>query len=142
MGLIARQIEALGIPTLCLSSAYSITRAVRPPRASFVDFPLGHTSGRPHALDEQIAMMTEALKGFEDITQSGDIKTLPYEWLADHSWKDAVMQPAARGDAGAGSDFRLPRFDTPQYQFEADAEVADEGCPTCVFLTGSTDTPI
>jgi hypothetical protein len=135
VGLIAREIEALGIPTLCLSSAYSITRAARPPRASFVDFPLGHTSGRPHALDEQAAMMTEALKGFEDITQSGDIKTLPYEWLADHSWKDAVMQPAAPGAAGDGSDFRLPRFETPQYQFEADAEVADVSCPTCVFLT-------
>ena len=135
MGLIARQIEALGIATLCLSSAYSITRAARPPRASFVDFPLGHTSGRPHALDEQIAMMTEALTGFQDITQSGNIKTLPYEWLAGHSWEDAVMQPAAPGAAGDGSDFRLPRFETPQYQFEADAEVADVSCPTCVFLT-------
>jgi len=134
VGLIAREIEALGIPTLCLSSAYSITRAVRPPRASFVDFPLGHTSGRPHALEEQVAMMAEALDGFAGITQSGEIKILPYEWLPDHSWKDAVMQPAALDAAEGDSDFRLPRFDTPQYQYEADAEVADASCPTCVFL--------
>ena len=119
---------------MCLSSALSITRAVRPPRASFVDFPLGHTNGRPHALDEQIALMSEALKGFEEMTHSGDIKTLPFEWQPDHGWKDAVMRPAAPDGAGADSDFRLPRLDTPQYQFESDAEAADSGCPTCVFL--------
>ena len=135
MGLIAREIEARGIQTLCLSSAYSITEAVRPPRASFVDFPLGHTSGRPHALAEQVMMMTEALGGFERITQSGEIGTLPFEWLPDHSWKDAVMQPAVPGADSTSSDFRLARFDTPQYQSAADAAAADSGCPTCVFLS-------
>lgn len=80
-------------------------------------------------------MMTEALSGFERITQSGEIRTLPYEWLPDHSWKDAVMPPAVPEAVEASSDFRLPRFDTPQYQSEADAAAADSGCPTCVFLS-------
>ena len=46
MGLIARQIEAVGIPTLSMTSALSITRAVHPPRGAFLDYPLGHTTGK------------------------------------------------------------------------------------------------
>ena len=34
------------MPTLSMTSAWSITAAVWPPRAAFVDHPLGHTTGR------------------------------------------------------------------------------------------------
>ncbi len=47
MSLVARHLEGLGIPTLCLGSALDILEAGAPPRAAFVDYPLGHSAGRP-----------------------------------------------------------------------------------------------
>ena len=48
MGLVARHLEANGIPTVTFSCARDITEAVRPPRSVFLDYPLGSTCGRPH----------------------------------------------------------------------------------------------
>src|SRR3546814_6957411 len=45
MALVARHLEAAGLPTLCIVSARDIVEAVDPPRAVFVDYPLGHTAG-------------------------------------------------------------------------------------------------
>ena len=38
VGLIARNAEAAGIPTLSMGSALDIMQAVNPPRAAFLDF--------------------------------------------------------------------------------------------------------
>lgn len=94
---------------------------------------MGHTSGRPHEFEEQCAIAEAALSAFEEIDQSGGIIRLPFEWAEDEGWKDSVMQVNADNPA-ATSDFRLERFETPQYQRSSDSEVADENCPTCVFL--------
>ena len=64
MGLVARHVEAAGIPTLCMTSAQDITRAVNPPRAAFLDFPLGHTTGKPHEPDLQRRILVQALSSF------------------------------------------------------------------------------
>ena len=96
-----------------MSSALSITAAVNPPRAVYLDYPLGRTAGEP-----------------------GTVVHLPYEWSPDDSWKDRVMRPdpdKARSESGHADD-RVARHDSPQYQTEADAEAADTNCPTCVFL--------
>jgi D-proline reductase (dithiol) PrdB len=133
VGLIAREIEARGIPTICLSSAHSITRAVNPPRAVFLDFPLGHTAGKPGDQALQRRIMIDTLSALDEIQVPGTIRTLAYQWAGDDGWKDTAMR-AKPGSAGA--DNRLPRNTIPQYQFEADelAAVAAGGCPTCVFL--------
>ena len=141
MGLIAREIEAAGIPTLCMSSAWSITRAVQPPRSVFLDFPLGHTTGKPHDREGQQAILRGALRHFEGIREPGGIESLPQEWAEDDTWKDRVMRPRPGSDASrtdAWEDDRIERWDTPQYQCAldrdlAEAALADGGCPTCVF---------
>jgi hypothetical protein len=142
VGLIARQIEAAGIPTLCMTSALSITRAVNPPRAAFVDFPLGHTTGKPHEPALQRAILRDALAGFESLQEPGSVLTLPYEWAEDDAWKDAVMRPdpSAAGDSHA--DDRKERSAEPQYQTERDRTLADAAlakgeCESCVFLEGA-----
>lgn len=141
MGLIAREIEARGIPTLSLSSALSITRSVNPPRAAFVDFPLGHTAGKPHEPALQRDLLRAALRGFETLDAPGGVITLPYAWAEDDAWKDFVMRPdPVANDRGAGhADDRTERRDTPQYQTEADREraeaaLAEGDCGTCFFL--------
>lgn len=108
-----------------MSSALDITRSVNPPRAAFLDFPLGHTTGKAHEPGLQRAIMLEALDAFLSLREPGQVKVLPFRWDEDGAWKRAMD----------GADTRLPRFDTPQYQREEDralAEADNEGtCPIC-----------
>ena len=126
MGLVARHAEAAGIPTLCMTSARDITRAVNPPRAAFLDFPLGHTAGKPNEPELQRRILVEALSSFETMTAPGSMKDLPFRWSEDEEWK---------AKAFAEGDERTPRHDTPQYQDEEDRRLAEEGgsrsCPVC-----------
>ncbi len=123
MGLVARHVEAAGIPTLCMSSALDITRAVNPPRAAFLDFPLGHTTGKPGQPELQRRILADALSSFETMTAPGSVRLLPYGWSDDEGWKDRAF---------AEGDDRLPRLDTPQYQDEEDRRRAEgAGSPSC-----------
>lgn len=137
MGLIAREIEARGIPTLSMSSALSITRAVNPPRAAYLDFPLGHTAGKPHQAALNRAILRTALAAFESLDRPGEVLMLDYEWRDDDAWKDAVMRPRAHSEHH--DDSRVERYPDPQYQTDedraaADAALAAGGCATCVWL--------
>lgn len=144
MGLVARELERRGIPTLSLSSAWSITRSVGVPRAAFLDYPLGRTAGKPDDRAEQRAILTTALRLFETLQGPGRIVSLPFVWTEDDAWKDRVMRPdpaassAGPGDDAEHSDDRSARSDTPQYQDERDRRLAEEalaagGCETCIF---------
>jgi hypothetical protein len=71
-----------------MTSARDITRAVKPPRAVFVNFPLGHQTGKPNQPELQKRIVTDAMKAFETITQPGTIVELPYVWDdADRAWE-------------------------------------------------------
>lgn len=121
-----------------MSSALSITRAVNPPRAVYLDYPLGRTAGKPGDKTNQREILRDTLAAFADIETPGTIVPLAYEWSADDSWKDRVMRPdpdKSGGDSqGEHNDDRVARLPTPQYQTPADEAVADTACPSCVFL--------
>jgi hypothetical protein len=122
VGLVARHLEAAGIPTLCMTSALDITKSVRPPRAAFLDYPLGFTTGKPGEPEEQRRILIEALDAFTSLSAPGTIKTLPFRWSEDESWKERAF---------AEGDDRLPREDTPQYQCEEDRLLAERaGAPS------------
>jgi hypothetical protein len=128
VGLIARAIEETGIPTLSLTSAWSITESAGAPRAAYTDFPLGHTAGRPDQPDEQVAVIRDALDCFTTIDTPGMIVPLDYRWH-DPSW---------RADARCLVDRRSKRHATPQYQSDDDRRAAIErfgesvACQACV----------
>jgi len=72
-----------------MTSAIDITQAVRPPRAVFLNFPLGHQTGPPDQAELQRKIVTDAMRAFETITTPGTIVELPYVWDAnDRSWED------------------------------------------------------
>ena len=133
VGLIAKQIEQQGIPTVCLSSALSITQSVKAPRAVYIDYPLGHTAGKPQNPDDQEFIMRRALSAITEITEPGSIIDLELRWSDSDEWKDAVMRPSKNRSNNKSPDDRIERFSTPQYQTSEDAEVADADCPTCIF---------
>jgi D-proline reductase (dithiol) PrdB len=85
VGLIARALEEKGIPTVSLSSAYDLTTLVKPPRTFFVNYPLGHTSGKPFDRENQTAILKDALGDARGIATPGAIVSLPYEW-GDPFW--------------------------------------------------------
>jgi hypothetical protein len=94
VGLIAREVEAAGIPTLCMTSAYDITQAVNPPRAVFLNYPLGHQTGKPDDSANQRAIVLAALNAFETISKPGTIVELPYVWDAnDRRWEETDYMP-------------------------------------------------
>ena len=89
VGLIARVVEAAGIPTLCMTSALDITQAVNPPRAVFLNFPLGHQAGKPNQPDLQRQIVRDAMRAFETIERPGTIVELPYVWDPnDRLWEE------------------------------------------------------
>jgi uncharacterized protein with gpF-like domain len=84
VGLIAREIEKAGIPTVTLSSALDITQRVRPPRTVFVNYPIGHTAGKPNDVDDQKTILLQALSLLEK-GEPGGIKKLNVTWN-DPEW--------------------------------------------------------
>ncbi len=61
VGLIQSVIEKAGIPTVSTTMLKEITAKVRPPRALFVDTPLGYPLGKPHDLALQKGIIEAAL---------------------------------------------------------------------------------
>jgi hypothetical protein len=120
VGLIARHAEAAGISTLCMGSALDILKAGNPPRAAFLDYPLGHTTGKPQQPELQRGILVQALESFTSMTVPGSIKMLPFRWSDEDDWKRTAMMEG---------DSRTPRYDTPQYQTEEDRLRAEENNP-------------
>ncbi|TAK34686.1 MAG: hypothetical protein EPO21_08840 [Chloroflexota bacterium] len=90
MGLFARAIEEAGIPTTSITSALDITRLVKPPRSVFVNFPLGHQTGKPFEPELQKSILRDALGALYTIKEAGTILELPYRWADDDSWEREV----------------------------------------------------
>lgn len=116
MCLVARHFESLGLPTLILGSGLDIMEAGRPPRAKFVNYPLGFESGRFRDKANQLAVVREALTGFDTMASPG-VETMDYEWL--DGW--AMVNAREKGKL----DLRSPRHATPQYQTEEDRILAE-----------------
>jgi hypothetical protein len=118
VSLIARALEGNGLPTMILGSAFDILQSGWAPRATFLDYPLGHSAGMPFDRADQLRVTRSALLNLEALREPGLIVQLPSRWAGDADWKAA----AATADEG---DVRAPRDETPRYQFEEDRIAAE-----------------
>ncbi|MCB0115375.1 MAG: hypothetical protein KDD84_14850 [Caldilineaceae bacterium] len=80
MGLIARSIEAAGIPTVVISITRDLTEAVGVPRAVFVKWPLGHPLGEADAAAQQRTMIFEGLRLLVTADEPGVIHEPGFRW--------------------------------------------------------------
>jgi D-proline reductase (dithiol) PrdB len=80
VGLIARTIEAIGIPTVAVSIAKELTQAVGVPRAVFVKWPLGHPLGEAGAPLQQRTLIYDALRLLVEAERPGMIREPGYRW--------------------------------------------------------------
>lgn len=87
MSLVARHLEANGIPTVVMGCAKDIVEFVGVPRLLFSDFPLGNPAGRPGDEHSQRTTLELALRVLE--TASGPRTTMQssLRWSDDASWK-------------------------------------------------------
>jgi len=80
VGLIARAIETVGIPTVSISITKDLTAAVGVPRALFVKWPLGHPLGEPHQAAQQRTLIFDALRLLLETKTPGIIAEPVYRW--------------------------------------------------------------
>lgn len=80
MGLIQREIERTGIPTIGISIVRDYTAKVCPPRSVFLKWPFGHPLGEPNNIPQQRAVLFEAFRALYSIKTPGEIIDLPFKW--------------------------------------------------------------
>ena len=87
MSLVARHLEANGLPTVIVGSARDIVEYCGVPRFLFTDFPLGNPAGLPWQPDMQKAVVAQALDLLEHATQPQTTVTAPFQWNGDPGWR-------------------------------------------------------
>ncbi|MEN8729497.1 MAG: hypothetical protein AB1Z51_06840 [Desulfuromonadales bacterium] len=80
MGLVQREIEKAGIPTIGVSIVREYTEKVQPPRTVYVKWPFGHPLGEAGNVRQQRAVILEAFKVLYSVTSPGEIVDLPFRW--------------------------------------------------------------
>jgi D-proline reductase (dithiol) PrdB len=107
VGLVARAIEAKGIPTVALSITREITEKTPPPRALFVRFPFGHALGRVGNRDEQLTVLLLAFRLLFEAARPGTIRDAGLRWrrgtYSPPDWEAfRRLGPASASDPGSG----------------------------------------
>jgi D-proline reductase (dithiol) PrdB len=112
VSLVARTLEANGLPTVIIGSALDIVEHCGVPRFVFTDLPLGNPVGHPWNRDMQREVVRLALRTLE--TASGPRTTVlaPVTWKDDPGWRERYgrVDPAERARLLQLGDQRRQRF--------------------------------
>jgi len=87
VSLVARHLEADGLPTVIMGCAKDIVEHCGVPRLLFSDFPLGNSAGKPFDADSQAATLELALRVLETAPGPRTTVQSPQRWSDDASWK-------------------------------------------------------
>jgi len=85
--LVARHLEAHGIPTVVMGCAKDIVEHVAVPRLLFSDFPLGNSAGKPHDVASQDQTLELALRVLEAAPGPRTSMQSPLRWSESADWK-------------------------------------------------------
>ena len=88
VSLVARHLEAHGIPTVIVGSALDIVEHCGVPRFLFTDFPLGNPCGHPWRPDMQRDIATAALQLLASATSPRTTQVSPFQWKDDPGWRE------------------------------------------------------
>jgi D-proline reductase (dithiol) PrdB len=90
--LIARGLEAHGVPCIQLTVLREMAQAFKPARPVFLDYPLGATAGRPNDPDNQRDILREALTEGSKLGDPWRVHDLEFEFAADGSrdWEKEI----------------------------------------------------
>jgi len=96
VGLVARKIEAAGIPTVTLNMIWVFQRLIGMPRVAAIEHPFGRPYGDVGDDATQRAVLRAALRVFETAREPGHVEHLPFAWRqapADTRWHPAEPSP-------------------------------------------------
>jgi hypothetical protein len=91
---LARTFEAAGMSTVLVTVMPYWSERLGVPRTVGVEFPFGHTLGRPGDRDTQTGIIRSALNLLEQATQPGEIRELDYVWPQDPDEAKRDWQPS------------------------------------------------
>jgi D-proline reductase (dithiol) PrdB len=80
VGLVQREIEAAGIPTISLSPIVAFTALVGAPRIAAIEHPPGRLLGKPGDAAWQMAVLEATFVALMTIDEPGGVVQLPFEW--------------------------------------------------------------
>ena len=95
VSLVARHLEAGGIPTVVMGCARDIVEHVGVPRFLFSDFPLGNSAGKPFDAASQRETLALALDLFESAVGPRATVVSPQTWGSDARWKEDYLNIVA-----------------------------------------------
>lgn len=113
VSLVARLLEAHGIPTIVMRCAKDIVELAGVPRFLFSDFPLGNPAGRPHDAASQDFTLELALRVLESAPAARTTVQSPLRWADSPEWKLDYSNVA-----------RLTREEIARRQAEWEAQLA------------------
>ena len=78
---------------MMIGTAHDIMSKVTPPRAVFVDHPVGRTFGPPHDRSRNEAVLARALEELPRFTRANEIRDPGFQWSSDGSraWEDELL---------------------------------------------------
>jgi D-proline reductase (dithiol) PrdB len=92
VGLVARVIEAAGIPTVTLNMIWVYQNVVGMPRVAAIEHPFGRPYGEVGDAEAQRAVLRAALGVFARARSPGHVEHLPFVWHEDP--KETKWHPA------------------------------------------------
>jgi D-proline reductase (dithiol) PrdB len=96
VGLVARVIEAAGVPTVALNMIWTFQRLVGMPRIAAIEHPFGRPYGDAGDAETQTAVLRAALDVFARAESPGHVEQLPFVWPQDPKqtrWHPAEPSP-------------------------------------------------
>ena len=87
MSLIARHLEANGIPTVIIGSAIDIVEHCSVPRYLHTDFPLGNPCGKPYDREMQLDITTQALDLLGNASATNTTERTKHIWSENNEWR-------------------------------------------------------
>lgn len=83
------------MPTVSVSVSLDITQHLKPPRAIFLPFMMGHLFGVPFHEELQKKIICAALGRITEATESGDIHHFPMTWAEARKEGKALAETRA-----------------------------------------------
>jgi hypothetical protein len=95
--LVARVLEENGQATIVHATGRDVVAQACPPRATFINFPMGNAFGKAHDTAAQTQILRQVLEAAERLQRPGTIVDLPFDWGEEFDFFESVM--AAREEA-------------------------------------------
>lgn len=86
MGLVCRLLEEHGIATVYVATGRDLTALIKPPRALFVNHPMGNNFGRAGDAATQTDILRSALAMIHSAEHGGELIDYPTTWSENFSF--------------------------------------------------------